>query len=83
MVEITAEQVAQDIKALGDSVTVIDAVLAQDVRTEEDNDTLDRNVRHIQIMLAKDYIKESGADLNPFEAAVEAVKEANPYPPTV
>jgi hypothetical protein len=70
MEEITAEQVAQDIKALGDSVTLIDAILAQDVRTEEDDDTLDRNVRHIEIMLAKEHIKSSGADLKPFKDAV-------------
>jgi hypothetical protein len=68
------DRTEQDIKALGDSVAVIDAVLALDTKTEEDLDTLDRNVRHIEIMLAKDHIKKSGADLKPFESAVKRGK---------
>jgi hypothetical protein len=72
--EEETDRTGQDIKALGDSVTVIDAVLALDTKTEEDLDTLDRNVRHIEIMLAKDHIKESGADLKPFEDAVKRGK---------
>jgi hypothetical protein len=74
MEEITAEQVAQDIKALGDSVTLIDAILAQDVRTEEDDDTVARNVQHIEIMLAKEHIKKSNVGLKPFQDAVKRGK---------
>ena len=67
--------VEQDIKALGDSVTVIDQMLAIDEPTEEDLDTLDRNVRHIEIMLAKDHIKNSGKNLKPFKDAVARGRE--------
>ena len=68
------DRTAQDIKALGDSVSVIDEMLALETRTEEDNDTLKRNVDHIEIMLAKDHIKNSGADLKPFKDAVARAK---------
>ena len=67
--------VEQDIKALGDSVTVIDEMLAIDDPTEDDLDTLDRNVRHIEIMLAKDHIQNSGEDLTVFEDAVGRGRE--------
>ena len=68
------EQTAQDIKALGDSVAVIDQVLAGNYDYDDANDALDRNVRHIEIMLAKDHIKSSGANLKPFEDAVKRGK---------
>ena len=67
--------VEQNIKALGDSVIVIDQMLAVDEPTEDDLDTLDRNVRHIEIMLAKDHIKNSGEDLAAFVDAVARGRE--------
>jgi adenine/guanine phosphoribosyltransferase-like PRPP-binding protein len=72
--EYTAEETAQAIKAMGDSVTVIDDAIASGLTDEETLDAIDRNVRHIEIMLAKDHIKESGADLKPFESAVKRGK---------
>lgn len=69
------EQTEQDIKALGDSVAVIDQVLALDTPDEEALDALDRNVRHIEIMLAKEHIKKSGANLKSFEKAVTNGRE--------
>lgn len=74
MDEKTPEEIAQDIKALGDSVVVIDAILAGEHSFEDADDAadaLDRNVRHIEIMLAKDHIKDSGEDLTAFQDAVE------------
>jgi hypothetical protein len=69
-------QTTQDITALGHSVIVIDDVLALDTPDEEQLDALDRNVRHIEIMLAKEHIIDSGADLTEFESAVERGREA-------
>ena len=72
---ITPEQVAQDIKALGDSVTLIRSLIDANERTEETVATMDRNVRHIAIMCAKDYIQQSGADLTPFtDAAADGLE---------
>jgi hypothetical protein len=68
-------QTQQDITALGHSVIVIDDVLALDTPDEEQLDALDRNVRHIEIMLAKEHIIDSGADLSEFESAVARGRE--------
>ena len=57
--EITAEEIAKHYSAMGDSVDlingIIDGSLMADDTQEDKNDCVDRNVRHIQIMLAKDY----------------------------
>ena len=69
------EQVAQDLKAMGDSVWVIDSKIengpSEDQTQEEANDEVDRNVRHLEIMLAKDYIQDSGSELATFQVAIE------------
>jgi hypothetical protein len=68
------EQVAQDLSAMGDSVGVIDSMiengLSEGQTQEEANDEVDRNVRHLEIMLAKDYIQNSGSELATFQVAV-------------
>lgn len=68
------EQTTQDITAMGHSVIVIDDAIASGLTDEETLDAIDRNVAHLEIMLAKDHIKSSGADLKPFEAAVKRGK---------
>jgi hypothetical protein len=68
------EQTAQDLKALGDSVAVIEETLALTEKTDEDLHTIARNVEHIELMLGKEHIANSGADLNPFEAIVATAK---------
>jgi hypothetical protein len=68
------EQTAQDLKALGDSVTVIEETLALTDKTADDLDTIARNVEHIELMLTKENIIESGADLKPFQAVVAKAK---------
>ncbi len=58
MAERTAEEVAQVFSAAGDSVTLINSIAAQSVITDEDKDTLKRNVDHLEIIKA--YKKEDG-----------------------
>ena len=57
--EITAEQIAQHYSAMGDSVDlingIIDGSLMADDTQEDKNDCVDRNVRHLEIMVAKDF----------------------------
>lgn len=65
----TPEQVQQDIKALGDSVSLIEQLVAEGEHSEEIHSTISRNTRHIRIMLDKTYIQESDADLQVFEDA--------------
>jgi hypothetical protein len=55
----TPEQIAQHYKAMGDSVWLINAVIAGDqmvVDTQDaKKDCVSRNVQHLKIMLAKDF----------------------------
>ena len=58
MEDRTAEQLAQDYSAMGDSVAVITDVIAGDSMADEDaadrQDCVDRNVQHLELMVAKD-----------------------------
>ena len=58
MEERTAEQLAQDYSAMGDSVALINAIIAGDSMAEDDaadrQDCVDRNVQHLELMVAKD-----------------------------
>ena len=58
MAENTADEVAKIFSAAGDSVTVINTIAAQSTITDEDKDTLKRNVDHLEIIKA--YKKEDG-----------------------
>jgi hypothetical protein len=57
MEEQTSEQIAQHYKAMGDSVSLINAIIAGDgnIAEEDKHDCVDRNVRHLEIMRAKDF----------------------------
>ena len=59
MDEITAEQIAQNYTAMGHSVQLITDVIAgeamADEEAEERQGCVDRNVEHLQLMVAKDY----------------------------
>ena len=52
MEERTADEVAQIFKAAGDSVTLINSVAGQSSISDEDKDTLKRNVDHLEIIKA-------------------------------
>lgn len=69
--ELTPVQKAQrQISAMGDSVDLINRLISQGQHTENVHETIDRNVRHLEIMLGKDHIQNAGADLTSFETAV-------------
>jgi hypothetical protein len=52
------DQIAQDYSAMGDSVSVIIAVIAgesmADESAEDRQDCVDRNTQHLELMVAKD-----------------------------
>jgi len=58
MAERTASEVAAIFTAAGDSVTLINTVAGQSSLTDDDKDTLKRNVDHLEIIKA--YKKEDG-----------------------
>ena len=74
--EITAQEIAQHYSAAGDSVTLINELVALSERDDEQVDTVRRNVEHLEIMVAKDYWTTE--DLAPFNAAITAGKAVLP-----
>ncbi len=55
MVEITTEQIAQNYKAMGDSVDLLNAGKPANMDADEWTAMKARNVEHLEIMKAKDY----------------------------
>jgi hypothetical protein len=59
MEELTTEEIAQNYTAMGHSVDLINAIIAgtamADDEAEDKQDCVDRNVAHLEIMVAKDY----------------------------
>ena len=72
----TAEEIAQDYTAMGHSVDLINAVIAgtamADETAEEKQDCVDRNVAHLEIMVAKDYWTDE--DMTAVNSAITAGK---------
>lgn len=70
----TPEQIAQHYKAMLDSVWLINAIIAGEQMAtdtqEAKNDCVDRNVKHLEIMLEKDFWTTE--DMAPVNAAVSA-----------
>ena len=52
---MTPEEIAGHYSAAMDSVNLINALVAQETLTDEEQDTIDRNVAHLQLMVTKDY----------------------------
>ena len=69
---LTATEIAQHYSAAGDSVTLINELVAISTLTDEQKDTVSRNVEHLELMVAKDYWTTE--DLAPFNSAVTAGK---------
>ena len=59
MDEITSEQIAQNYTAMGHSVDLINSIIAGEAMADDDaadrQDCVDRNVEHLELMVAKDY----------------------------
>jgi hypothetical protein len=74
--EITAEQIAQHYTAMGHSVDLINAIIAGESMTDQDaadrQDCVDRNVAHLEIMVAKDFWTDE--DMSAVNAAIAAGK---------
>jgi len=57
-----------------DSVNLIAALRAKTYRTKDEQDSIDRNVRHLEIMITKDFWTTE--DLTPLTTAITAGKSA-------
>ena len=73
-IEKTAEEIAQDYTAMGHSVDLINAIIAgtamADDTSEDKQDCVDRNVAHLEIMVAKDYWTDE--DMTAVNSAITA-----------
>ena len=67
--EVTAEEIAQHLKAAMDSVALINGDQPENTTDEEWADTIARNKEHLSIMLAKDFWTTE--DLSPLENAAK------------
>ena len=72
--EKKVEEIAQDYKAMGHSVDLINGVIDSskmaDESEEDKKDTVKRNVEHLEIMVAKDYW--TNEDMTAVNAAIIA-----------
>ena len=59
MEERTTDEVAANIAAAGDSVTVINTAKTSDETTDEYNDKIKRNVEHLEIIKAYKKVDET------------------------
>jgi hypothetical protein len=72
--EKTTEEITQDYTAMGHSVDLINAIIAgtamADDEAEDKQDCVDRNVAHLEIMVAKDYWTDE--DMTAVNSAITA-----------
>jgi len=68
MTEITAEEIARHYSAAMDSVNLINGEKPEDMEADDWADTVARNVEHLEIMVAKDFMQDQ--DLKPLKAAI-------------
>lgn len=64
----TPEQIASDYSACMDSVNLINALKNQQMLSSDDLECLDRNKKHLRIMLSKTYWTTE--NLTPLQAAI-------------
>jgi hypothetical protein len=76
MDELTAEEIAQHYTAMGHSVDLINAIIAgtamEDNEAADKQDCVNRNVEHLEIMVAKDFW--TSEDMTSANAAITAGK---------
>ena len=66
----TAEEIAGHYRAALDSVNLVNELAAKEELTQEERDTISRNVEHLRIMERKDFWTTE--DLTPFTDSIAA-----------
>jgi hypothetical protein len=66
--------VQKDIKGMYDSVNLIDSIIQADKHNEQLDVVVKCNYQHLEIMMDKDWIIESGEDLTSFVDCVARAK---------
>lgn len=73
-IEFSPETIQEHLNGLQASADLIAKLIADDEKIEETLATMDRNIRHLEIMMAMDHIKNSNTNLAPFIAAKDSGK---------
>ena len=68
--EMTPEEIAGTYNAAMDSVNLINRIVDQESLSEDDQDTVSRNVEHLKIQVGKDFWTTE--DLTPFNDTITA-----------
>jgi hypothetical protein len=66
----TTEEIAQDYTAMGHSVSLINAIIAGTQMADDTAEDVDRNVEHLELMVAKDYWTDE--DMTAINSAITA-----------
>ena len=66
----TAEEIAGHYNAALDSVNLVNELAAKEDLTEEEKNTIKRNVEHLQLMVGKEFWTDE--DLTPLTGAITA-----------
>lgn len=66
----TIEEINAMFSAMDDSVSLLNELITAGTHSEEIDDTVDRNYRHLEIMLAKDHISSDERDKTSYTDAI-------------
>lgn len=66
--------VADKLNIMLDSVNIVNSIYTENIHNDDNNDLMMRNYLHIQIMLEKPEINQSGEDLTEFIEVVNIGK---------
>ena len=69
------EQADKDVEVMGHSVAAIFAAVAECKHSTEEHGIVERNVAHLEIMLAKEHIANHPSDKKQFKSAIAAGKK--------
>lgn len=72
---VTAEELNRHISGLVSSMELINADILSGNVDKDTVDRVDRNYRHINLVLERNYILESGQDLSSFQLAASSGQE--------
>jgi hypothetical protein len=78
MEDILEYDIDKTFSALDDSVNLINSETEKENDSDEINNRVWANWKHIEIMLEKDFVKESGRDLSLYVSAVEKGSDFSP-----
>lgn len=70
----TAEEINAMFSAMDDSVTLVNELVTAGVHTDDIDDTVDRNYRHLEIMLAKDHISDDTRDKSSYTDCISSAQ---------